>query len=1436
MNGPKQNKISFSLDSKLSLNKNRVDVDQFTSFAEKNSPMYNKAVSNLYTQERQYDNRAVFDTKGNRFHYKDGILYRNDEPVMETGGDSYFTREKIDTRLYDTYDKDNDGNELYSTLADGVISYHTPNGDYNFTISDPLSAIIDCRARIVNGAPIIVYVLAQSTGTYEVVYLRDDVIYQRSNIERLQQSVLQSSLVLDPDGTTTSNAKTDQGTAAITTSFITDNVADERNLGFVNPIIQISNPLDKVYIVSILSNHGGRLKTSELQFINIVENNETFYDKVEWNTDVSTIQLAQSESQSITFKVKLTHESTTTTVYCYPKSSGWAQWDKDHADEQGKWYLNSKSDGVNEWLLNEIVFDPGYDTSEMEFVQNVQGTYQQSESSFITYTKWQQWQAITLKDAIEVTATPTEPYPNTDISWTYTPMLKTVHTGKPTYNMPELKGESIAELINAALPEGRSFFQFNNKVTVPYNELEPQKFTNITTGEEVDIDETWQLRAADDTFPESNTAAARLAASVWIERPTDDWVINPDDVIMTIHALVDVVDTEAISETVPGTYAPTFNDTTANRETMVFEQTYVADKATVADLFGEVWWNTGNPYKQQGTAQLNYNETPAKYFTTVNITQFPNFQSLAYYETSSATAFTTVKYEQETENWSYSLIRDDYLTWAKDEPRVWEANMETEQVFEFSYIGNSTQYEDDFLFGGFVNQVDVHYVNDYIDETDKTTQSVRYDQKADVSWAKEWQWTVEQSVTQIYTPDVFLDNGTAVSVGYIPNRTVLPISNILTLQAQVTDIDANKLSFTSIGYYNTLFTETERVVLDTSVDINTNYYRIQFNLGTRSFALNNTYINIMYDSADTDVYCDAGTLSADTTVSSGYVNAHFYNNQGSITGLYGKWRSLINSNGLVSGLSYGDEYYIGTLLTEWNSISETKYLYYTDKLIGYLSTDGNWYETKINEGDGDINIVFDRYIIINTNGYWNCYDIERHKQLHYATDFNNRVIPGVSMKKHGDGNYVTIAKNNTNGYELSQYFVSGVNSLYEVSQTAVTSIQISPQPYLDLVTGYESFPWAKSPSKYTPQYIEVFYGTSTDATAATYQYSTILYESTKVQIKDSSLVDLNAPVAISAYTQYSPNILTEFIHTYNNKDLIRNGTFAYPIMYNETTPIFTYSSAKQIANVDAIFVIQSQFYGIIDGRIVSITYDDFSIIGIEAIIDITGMKYLGYLPTSAFFWSPADRCIYTFTGDANLDINMEASKIAEVYATYYNTMTESIFITTNAGVYIIAGKQMWHLDDVNIDNIYFLNKGTFIIETKAEDKYKTIEYSYEPDLLDEPVKRRVILESKYNGPGDGKVANTDCVQVVLITDEPEAGDITFSCSTFTDVGFKSESKTMTIKKSDWDELNKAIVIDYYPKYQTGQGFKWRIESDFAIARVTQSSTLKAENTSTKRGI
>lgn len=1429
-------KKTIGLDLPLDLTRNRVDIDQFTRFEEKNSPMYGESISNLYTEIKEFDNRAVFNTSGDKFHYLNGTLYKNDEEVMVTGGNKHFKRTVVNRDNYDTYDRDNEGNELYSKYENGVIKYHADGVDYTYTVTDPYSAVIDARARIVNGTPIIAYIMAQSTGRYEFIYLKRNTTYNNSGIEYLKQAYFTTDQKR-AEATSSGGGKErfdQQRDQSITSTF---SIKNNETARFLNPLIQIANPMENVYIVSFYNNHGGKLEPKDLAFWNIIDNNGVFSNTLDFNTDEGVIEVVKNQIMNINFKTTTSHTLTSGLVYCYPADSGWPQYDQEHAADVGKWFKTIKSDGTNEWLTDEVTFDPGYTP---EFNSNVSGTYG-SGTNIGSYTKYQTYDYQTYDDSITITGNCEEMYGSPDypvtISWPYTPKLKTWNAGGDTYNGPEFSYALLRQLlhdqknINIPATAGATTGWYIPPFTVVMEDYLSEQGLQTRTFEPVEWDNTAQKynyvrgnpifvnevdygRLAETDYP-SILLSRATSGTVGINGTVyniDVFLYNDNLTPETRHIVIEVegqrieYDQQVLH---PRHVRLTVSSEMAGAVTFPSElpMAFSCGANGIPETSGKLVYATSDPAVPD--------EWPTTYNTPVQM---------------------------------FTVLEDPYITWEDGTPQAFTISLDGELsswTWTYTYPGNSNEYSYDELFEHFTDEATITFPSP--DETatpttqTDTTNELGYEYP-NVSYTKDWVWTVDQDVTQIIVPTAILDDGTAITTAYMEPYYTLPTRNYLLLHARITGFENNKFDFSSIGYYNTQPRyragnqnngEVEGIVMDSSIDLNMGYYRFMLHLTNRSNSVDiTTAMNIMYDSATADTYAYPGGLAVDTAGSQ-WITAHYYNNQGSIAKQYGKWRALINSCGLISGLSYGEDEYIGTLLTEWNSIAEDKYLYFTSDSIGYKSTDGKWYEISVKNGDGDINIIFDRYIIVNTEGFWNCYDIERGRQLHYATDFNNRVFAGVSMKKYGDEGFVKIGHDVTIGRDFARYFVAGINSLYEVSQIAITSIQIGPQAYLNIANGYENFAWCKSDKNYQPQYIEVFYGESTSAVAATYQYSIILYDLTSVSIVDSSLVDLNSPVAIAAATEYSPNIFTEFIHTYNNKDLIKNGSYGYPIIYNETTPILSYSSGKQISNVDSIFVIQSQFYALISGKIVSVTYDAYTIIGIDAIIDINGMKFLGYLPTAAYFWSPADRCIYTFTGDANLDVAMEANKINEVYSCYYSTMKEAIFITTDKGIYVITGKQQWHLDITDIDNIFFLKDGYFIVESKKNDKYECIYISYEKDKLENPEKRKVVVETKYNGFGDGQVGTTDKVQIVLITDEPEAGELTINSSTFTDVGFESEMKKFPITKDSWDKINNAVVLNYTPKYATGQGFKYKLISDFPVARMTVSINEKKQNTSTK---
>ena len=334
------------------------------------------------------------------------------------------------------------------------------------------------------------------------------------------------------------------------------------------------------------------------------------------------------------------------------------------------------------------------------------------------------------------------------------------------------------------------------------------------------------------------------------------------------------------------------------------------------------------------------------------------------------------------------------------------------------------------------------------------------------------------------------------------------------------------------------------------------------------------------------------------------------------------------------------------------------------------------------------------------------------------------------------------------------------------------------------------------------------------------------------------MIGILYPLATGAYTLYSPNIFTEFLVTYNNKDAVIDGDLAYQLIFaNNTTPIMLYSTATQLENVQAIFVIQSQFYGIIDDKIYSLIYSNGTLMEADCIIDITGMQYLGGLPTIAYFYSPMNRAFYSFCGDANLTLLYEATDIHEVYLTRYNTGTQTLYIATDKGLYLISSMCMTRMNIYNVEDIYFTNQGWCAIKYTNENhtEHNLSIVSYYP-IFDETKPERMRFLTKLFGGGDKTNANINRYQVTLINHGYTDTDvIKWKVETFTDKGtIEIIEQQLEINPDDWDVFNQK-QIDITPNYTKGQGVAIDIDTPWAISNITadvisDNSTTVAKNT------
>lgn len=247
---PRSQKLTIPLTSKIDLTRNKVDVSQFTDFEEKNSPVYGETLSPLYSKEVANQNYAVFDSKGHKFTYLDNILYKDDVEVMRTRGTGYFTIQAVDDpKDWDTYDKWH-GHIIKSKYENGLIRYYYDNTEYRLSATSAASSIVACRSRILpSGVPITTYVLATTTANvYEFIFLSRE-LQGRYLTNTVMNGVWTSQSLLTPS----QGGSAQNRSAAIT--LATANVANN-DKGFLNPLIQIAEPVAGVYVVSFISNHG----------------------------------------------------------------------------------------------------------------------------------------------------------------------------------------------------------------------------------------------------------------------------------------------------------------------------------------------------------------------------------------------------------------------------------------------------------------------------------------------------------------------------------------------------------------------------------------------------------------------------------------------------------------------------------------------------------------------------------------------------------------------------------------------------------------------------------------------------------------------------------------------------------------------------------------------------------------------------------------------------------------------------------------------------------------------------------------------------------------------------------------------------------------------------------------------------------------------------
>ena len=505
------------------------------------------------------------------------------------------------------------------------------------------------------------------------------------------------------------------------------------------------------------------------------------------------------------------------------------------------------------------------------------------------------------------------------------------------------------------------------------------------------------------------------------------------------------------------------------------------------------------------------------------------------------------------------------------------------------------------------------------------------------------------------------------------------------------------------------------------------------------------------------------------------------------------------NNGFVSGLSYN-----GTLVTPWISVDDQSPFFITNDYAFYKDVNKNkWILVKkVNEAPS-IKLVENRYVVLNTTSFWNCYDSELGEKTKYSYDWNNRFVVGSDDDGHNNGNAT---------------YAGGVNVNFTINGK---------------YSGIASATW----SAYTIQNLKNdadvhFFGSRDEVPVEFYLYAGAQVPAyVKTFTEDGSFVDNQLaywkavyPLYNTAYMRRNPSIFADILASGNNQDYFLDGNVGYKMLYEDSEPMLLSASTGDIYGIESIFVIQSMPYAVISGKIYSLTYLNGVFQGMDCIININGMIYIGAVPSKAYFYSPNSRAIYIFTGDANLTKVKDASAITDIYYITYNPATQTIYMATNNGLYMLSDQSSYKQDFYGVQSISFLEDGTSVIVHKQNDKYTATRFYY--DDAEGLTTNQVRFDTGLLGAGEHRVFTIDKYNISLFSDQKRNGKIDLVSYILQDNGqIQEEKSSIKITSSDWDKTFLSKQIDFSPKYNKGVGVGLSILSDFAITNITASATV-----------
>lgn len=523
----------------------------------------------------------------------------------------------------------------------------------------------------------------------------------------------------------------------------------------------------------------------------------------------------------------------------------------------------------------------------------------------------------------------------------------------------------------------------------------------------------------------------------------------------------------------------------------------------------------------------------------------------------------------------------------------------------------------------------------------------------------------------------------------------------------------------------------------------------------------------------------------------------------------GKKFCLMFNNNQLSGIAGKN-----VLFTNWNAIDAKTIAFYADNrnnagIEEVIYKDGDDWFLISAQGTPEIR-VFGNQLVINNDNVFNSFDMKREKTLHFATNYNSFMDTVDRQSRTTFYNCYGVSDN--------VYAAGAVN---EYKHEDNSSIILNP---ISFYTDKSVTNWYRFITHFL-DYVDIYYNLYSGDTNFKYAYTTyctINYGNYyTVNVIDKDLSGLLYPSDTNGNVEYNVNLFSELMSIYGNMVFIKSSNNSYPLVIgNNNEVLMSYYLASGVENLENAFIIQGQYYGIIQDQIFSLQFNNGVVANITFVVNIEGLQFVGNTPYEALFFSKTNRCLYSFTGANVLNQKQLIDKISEVRNYLYNPATQTVFLITDIGVLFYGLFGVYLLEFTDISKIFLLENG--IVMSDNIGNYRYIKYYLDEGDTDY-VKENINIETCFYGMNNEMMTINDCLYFRLFSEEHEEGDLKVSATTISLSGRKTEETTFKIKATDWDKITHTIYLRYQPKAQRGLGVSFSINSPFKIASLSVGS-------------